>query len=139
MKIDNKLILEHSKKLNLLYVEDDEALRDITRRIFLNYFNQVDVAVDGKDALEAFRRFKNENDTYYDLIISDINMPNINGIDMSRIIVNENPDQSIIFITAHNDTSFLQDAIKVGVDGFLTKPLDPVQLKILLYKNTTIN
>ncbi len=136
MKIDNKLILEHSKSLNVLYVEDDYELQDATNRIFTNYFNHVDIASDGEAGLKSFLLFKDNNDAYYDLVISDINMPNMNGIDMSRAIINENPEQSIIFITAHNESSFLHDAIEVGADGFLNKPIDADQLKTILLKTT---
>ncbi len=134
--IDNKLILEHSKNLNVLYVEDDETLRDATKKIFSNYFKLVDTAVDGQHGLEKFIQFKKENNDYYDLVISDINMPRMSGIEMSKAIMHENPGQSIIFITAHNEASFLHDAIKIGVNGFLTKPIEPNQLKIILYKTT---
>lgn len=136
MKIDNKLILEYSKRANLLYVEDDEALRNSTQKIFKHYFKQVDTAIDGKDGLEKFIQYNNDNDAYYDLVISDINMPNMSGIDMSKVIMNENPEQSIVFITAHNEASFLHEAIKIGINGFLTKPVEPDQLKYILYRTT---
>ena len=136
MSIDNKLILENSKTLNILYVEDDEFLRSSTHKIFAHYFKQVDTAIDGKEGLEKFIQYKKDNDAYYDLIISDINMPHINGIDMSKAIMDENPGQSVIFITAHNEASFLHDAIKIGANGFLTKPIELNQMKLLLYKTT---
>ena len=136
MEIDNKLILESSKTLNVLYVEDDEILRNSTQKIFSNYFKGVDTAVDGEDGLKKFNKYKSDNGVYYDLVISDISMPNKNGIDMSRAIMDINSGQAIIFITAHNEATFLLDAIKIGVNGFLTKPLDPEQLKLLLYKTT---
>lgn len=134
MKIDSKLILEYSKDLSVLYVEDDDIIRQATTKILSHYFKEVSVAVDGKEGLKKFIQFKNNNDVYYDLIISDINMPFMNGIEMSVAIMAENPYQSIIFNTADNDTSFLEDAIKIGVDGFLHKPINLDQLKILLYK-----
>jgi len=138
MKIDNKLILENSKNLNLLYVEDDKSLRDATKKIFILYFKSVDTAENGEDGFDKFVHFKNENSKYYDLVISDINMPKMNGIDMCKKIKNENSDQSIVFITAYNESSFLHEAIKIGVDGFLTKPLDSDNLKAVLYKATQI-
>jgi len=52
--IDNKLILEYSKNLNVLYVEDDEVLRNATNRIFSNYFKHVALAVDGQDGIEKY-------------------------------------------------------------------------------------
>lgn len=136
MKIDSKLILEHSKNLNILYVEDDITLQNAKKKIFTNYFNHVDTANDGEAGLKSFLLFKDNNDAYYDLVISDINMPNMGGVEMSRAMINENPEQSIIFITAHDEASFLHDAIEVGIDGFLNKPIDIDQLKIVLFKIT---
>ena len=134
MGIDNKLILEYSKQLSILYVEDDEILRNATKKILSNYFKSVDTAFDGKDGLEKFTQYKEDNDTYYDLVISDINMPRMDGIDMCRAIIDENYEQAILFITAHNEASFLHSAIEIGVTGFLTKPISPEQLKLILYK-----
>ena len=136
MVVDNKLILEYSSTLNVLYVEDDELLRNSTQKIFSHYFKEVDTGIDGEDGLKKFVQYKKDNDVYYDLIISDINMPHMNGVDMSKAIMDENPGQSVIFITAHNEASFLHEAIKIGVNGFLTKPIEPDQLKLLLYKTT---
>lgn len=134
MNVDSKLILEHSKNLNVLYVEDNDTLRDATKKIFLHYFKHVDEAVDGRDGLDKYHLFKKQSGDYYDLVISDINMPHMSGMEMSKVMVAENPRQSVIFITAHDEISFLHEAIGLGVDGFLNKPLNPNQLKTLLYK-----
>ena len=136
MEINNKLILENSKNLVILYVEDDDMLRNSTSNIFSNFFKQVDTAVDGKDGFDKYMEHKNTAGEYYDLVISDINMPHLNGLEMSELINKENIDQAVIFITAHDETTYLHDAIKLGVNGFLTKPLDSGQLKLLLYKTT---
>ena len=54
MKIENELILENSEQLNILYVEDNELLRNATKNIFLIYFKGVDTAIDGREGLEKF-------------------------------------------------------------------------------------
>ncbi len=136
MQIDNKLILENSKGLVVLYVEDDEMLRSSTANIFSNYFKQVDIAVDGQDGYDKYMDYKNSSGEYYDLIISDINMPHINGLEMSELINKENFNQSIIFVTAHDESGYLHEAIKLGANGFLNKPLDNDQLRFVLYKTT---
>lgn len=136
MKIDNKLILENSKDLIVLYVEDDESLRSSTASIFSNFFKQVDIASDGQEGFDTYMKYKKDTDSFYDLVISDINMPNMNGLEMSELINKEHFEQAIIFITAHDEAAYLHDAIKLGANGFLTKPLDSDQLKVLLYKTT---
>ena len=77
MMIDNKIILENSKKLKVLYVEDDEQLKESTRKLFLNYFSVVDTAEDGLEGLEKYISYFDEVGEYYDLVISDISMPNM--------------------------------------------------------------
>ena len=136
MKTINKLILENSKNLNILYVEDDEPLRVSAARLFLNYFNTVDIAVDGKDGYEKYLSYSDKTGEYYDIIISDINMPNMNGLEMCKKIKDINFDQSIIIITAFDESSYLHSAIELSVDGFLAKPIKIEQLKSILYKTT---
>ena len=133
MKIDTKMILEFSKSLRILYVEDDEVLAKITAKIFSSYFKNVDVAVNGEEGLNLYKAHKKESGEYYDLIFTDINMPIRDGISMSREIRIENPEQTLVFITASNEMSRLQDAINVGSNGFLIKPVSLNQLQVVLY------
>ena len=136
MNIDNKLILENSKKLNILYVEDDKQIQESTRKLFLNFFASVDVAVDGQDGLEKYNEYYKVNNTYYDLIISDISMPNMDGLELAKKLRVTCSEQAIILITAHDEVNFLHLAIDIGVNGFLTKPIELEQLKSILYKTT---
>lgn len=136
MKINNKLILENSKSLNILYVEDDEPLRNSTSQLFSNYFNIVEVAVDGNDGYEKYKSYLDKTGEHYDIVISDINMPNMDGLEMCKKIKDINYEQSIVFVTAFNEQSYLHSAINLQVDGFLTKPIEMEQLKSILYKTT---
>ena len=136
MDLDNKLILENSKKLNILYVEDDEQIQESTKKLFVNFFANVDVAIDGKDGLEKYEEYYKNNNTYYDLVISDISMPNMDGLEFAkklRVICSE---QVIILITAHDEVNFLHSAIELGINGFLKKPLNIEELKSVFYKVT---
>lgn len=136
MNIDNKVILEYSQNLTVLYVEDDKVLRVRTAKLLENYFKKIDLAYDGKDGLEKYRAFKKETQFYYDIVISDIDIPKMNGIDMCKIIIHENDQQSIIFTTGFNEAEYLLDAIAIGVSGFLLKPIELEQLKNILYKTS---
>ena len=115
-------VLEYTKKMTLLYVEDDISLRTSTQKLFENFFESVHCACDGEEGLymhlEAVR-----NKQPYSLIISDIAMPNLDGIAMCEAILNENPAQPFIFVTAYNETAHLIRAVEMGVSGFLTKPI----------------
>jgi len=134
MKIDSKIIIKYSKCLDILYVEDDKQLRNATSKIFNTFFNRVDVAEDGELGLIKYFSYKKEHGKYYDLVITDINMPNLDGIEMGREIIQENTLQPLIYITAYNESSFLQGAIDNGADGFLSKPINPEKLQLLFYK-----
>ena len=132
MEINNKLLLENSKNLSVLYVEDDEILRESTYTMLLNFFKAIEYAVDGVEGLSKYK------ESSYDLVISDINMPNMNGIEMSKNIKDINPEQAIVFITAFNEIEYLKASIELGINGFLAKPIEIKNLKQVLYTVTQI-
>jgi len=123
----NKLI-HFSKTLKVLYVEDNKEARESTILMLENFFNDIVVAVDGKDGLEKFK----QND--FHLVISDINMPNKSGIDMLRDIKLQNDEVFCLIISAHNESQYFIDAIELGVDGFLLKPIKFDKVEALLFK-----
>lgn len=122
-----KKLHEYSSLLNVLYVEDDNTLREDIFCLLSPLFKSVDLAVDGEDGLDKY------NDTVYDLIITDINMPKMNGIEMIKNIREINPEQKIISITAHNEENILISIIKAGVNSFILKPIVKDDLVNTLY------
>jgi len=129
-----KIMLQYTKMLNVLYVEDDSMLLQSTKKVFDNYFKNVDIAVDGKEGLILYNKYYKDNNSHYDLVITDINMPNMNGMDMSKEILEKNQMQSIIITTAYNETKKLHDAIDIGISGFITKPIQHEKLNNLIFK-----
>ncbi len=102
----------------VLYIEDDNELRENTS-IFLNdIFLKVDEAEDGQIGLNMFRQ------NSYDIVITDLTMPNIDGISLIRIIKKESPTQAIVITSAHNESKVFLEAILLGVDGFILKPMN---------------
>ncbi len=118
-----KDLIKWSKGLSILYVEDDPALRKSTHDLLANFFDSIELAEDGAIGLQKAQ----ERD--FDLIITDIRMPNMDGIEMSREIKKVDFELPILVISAHDEASYLMELINIGVDSFLSKPLD---LKILL-------
>ena len=116
MSIDKDLL----KRLTLLYVEDDEIIRNELSQLLANFFSQVLVAKDGKEGLRTFL----ENQDTVDIILTDINMPLYNGIDMVKKIRNIDSKVSVIFATAYSDNEFLLEAIKLRVQEYIIKPID---------------
>ncbi len=119
-----KELMNFTKTLNILYVEDNDEARMQTLKMLQNFFASIDTAVDGMDGLEKFERYHDSNGDFYDLIISDINMPNMDGISMSQHITTLNPEQQIIVISAFNDTQNLQEALASGVKHYIHKPIE---------------
>jgi len=117
----NKEILEN---VSVLYVEDEKDVREFTTKLLGSLVQKVYSAEDGLDGLEQFI----ENKDSIDLIVSDINMPRMNGLDMCAKIKEINKEIPIVITSAHNDPSFLKKAINVGVSTYAMKPIDLYQL-----------
>lgn len=117
----NKEIL---KDISVLYVEDENDVREFTSKLLASLLKNVFTAKDGKEGLELFE--KNQNNI--DLVISDINMPKMNGLEMCEQIKKLNPEIPLVITSAHNDTNFLKKAIEVGVNTYAMKPIDLYQL-----------
>ncbi|MEA2018909.1 MAG: EAL domain-containing protein [Campylobacterota bacterium] len=133
-------IIKYSKKLKLLYVEDNEEARESTVVILEEFFDDITVAVNGEDGLEQFKEKKaniaKESKTF-DLIITDINMPKLNGLEMIEQIRDIDKDIPILVLSAYNGSGFFMESIKLGVDGYLLKPIDINQFLGALNKITS--
>ncbi len=114
------------KTLTVLYAEDDEHARTSLSTILLKIFHKVYIAHDGRQGLEYFKKFHNE----IDVVISDINMPHLNGMDMLKGIREIDDKVPFIFTTAHQENEFLLGAIKYGVYHYAKKPVD---IKEIIY------
>ena len=119
-------ILEYSKNINLLYVEDNAENRESTSNVLSIIFANIIIAVDGQDGLNKFK----ENNI--DLIITDINMPNLNGIEMIKEIKKIDRNCDFIFLSANDDRKILLECIPLQANGFLVKPLDFEELISLI-------
>ena len=116
------------ENLTILYAEDEKTSREQLFGIFNLLFKSVDTAFDGEDAFEQYSQQK------YDIVITDISMPRMNGIELIKKIKKQNPSQNIIIISAHNNAEYLLEAIEMGVDSFIIKPLQMEQLILVLSK-----
>ncbi len=128
--IDLDEIVKYSKGLKLLYVEDNKDAREMTTMILENFFDSIVVAVNGEDGYE---KFKSNN---IDLVITDINMPILNGLDMCSKIREIDSDVPLIVLSAHNEDNLFIKSIAIGVSGYLLKPIEHNQLSSLIYRVT---
>lgn len=129
-------IKEYAKEFTILIVEDDSGLREHIKILLGNLFNFIDVAEDGEDGLSRYRRYYDETNKYYDIVISDINMPKMNGIDMIGAIKEINEYQTVLVMSAHNEARYLSALIDLNVDGFIEKPYKLENMFKLLYRVT---
>jgi len=119
---------EFLKTLTIMYVEDDESIRGSLSGIFKKIFGEVIICNDGNDGVNQFKYYTQERKSKIDAIVSDINMPNLNGIDMVKEIRTINEDIPIIFTTAHGESSFLMEAIKLKIAYYALKPINTTEL-----------
>ncbi|WP_457744389.1 EAL domain-containing response regulator [Sulfurimonas sp.] len=127
-----KELKKTTNKLNVLYVEDDEDSRTQIGELFKLIFNSVTMAFDGEDALEKYKLEQ------YDIVITDINMPRMDGLTLTKKIKELNPSQNIIILSAHNQSEYLFNAIDLGVDGFILKPIQMEQFLHVLSKVSNV-
>jgi len=112
-------------KFSILYVEDEQEIRDNLSKFLNRLCDVLHIAEDGEKGLALY------TEHLPDVVISDIKMPKMNGIEMTKAIKEINPKQYIIFTTAHSESGFFMEAIEAQVDGYILKP---VILKTLKYK-----
>lgn len=122
-----------SQNLSILYVEDDTTLRNATKTIFENLFKRVDIATDGIDGLSKYTLFHSNTKKHYDIVISDIKMPGLDGIELTKKIFAINNKQKIIITSAHDDKKYLIDLINIGVEAFMEKPMTSNRMINVLY------
>jgi len=130
-----KTVQKFTKELKVLYVEDDEGIRESTTELFKQFFDSVDVAEDGKQGLAAYTQYFKDNAKFYDFVITDINMPYMNGIEMITEINKHNRKQTIIITSAHDDAAYLIPLIELGVESFILKPFKMTSLLNVFFKN----
>lgn len=119
-----KEIIDYSKNLNVLFIEDNQEVREQITKLLINFFPNVVSAKDGQEGYNLYKDYIEKNETYYDLVISDLNLPKLDGINLCKEILKENPKQIILVISAHTETDKLQKLIDIGIYKFLQKPVD---------------
>ncbi len=110
-------IIKYTSKMKLLYVEDNESVRESLLSILEEFFDQIVVAVDGQDGYEKFLENK------IDLILTDINMPKLNGLKMLKKIREIDENVSTLILSAYDESQYLLESIQLNVEAYLFKPI----------------
>lgn len=111
---------------DLLIVDDDPLVCDSLKEMLLLEGYRVDTAPGGEQALAKLREER------FRVILSDIQMPGISGLELLRELKGRSPDTPIIFITGHGRIDGAVEAIKLGAYDYITKPIEDLRLKLTL-------
>jgi len=109
------------KKLSILYVEDNLETQRLIKQILELSANEVFVASDGEEGLALYQEKKP------DIVLSDICMPKMDGLEMSREIKKIDSEQTIALFTAFNDADYLKQASELKIGTYMLKPFDRKQ------------
>lgn len=127
-RVDSKELRKLLNHYTLLYVEDNAGLKAKASTLFRKLFPKVIEAKDGEEGLELFKKHKPE------FVITDIQMPKMNGIEMAEEIQKLEPKTKIIITTAYDEKSYLLKSIELKVEGYLIKPIQVDALTSLFFK-----
>lgn len=111
---------------NILIIDDEKAIRKTLSEILSFEGYKIDEAVDGEEGLKKFK------DKTYDVVLSDIKMPKIDGLDFLQKAIESNPDVPIIMISGHGNIETAVEAVKKGAYDFIQKPPDLNRLLITI-------
>ena len=114
------------QKLTILIVEDENEIRKLMEEVMKSVFFEVYSAKNGDEGIKKFKKFAP------DLIVTDIAMPIMDGLDMAKMINEISPTTPIIALSAFSDKEKLLKAIEVGVDKYILKPVDMDELLLAI-------
>lgn len=115
-KVDIKMLSSVAKDLSVLVVDDDQKFRESIKEFLESIYKEVDTRDNGKDGLLAYEKKR------YDLVITDMMMPFMNGAELVKKIKEINPLQKIILLSAGNEEDSSIKIDKIGADFCLIKP-----------------
>jgi len=122
-----------TKDFHILYVEDDTNFRENTCQILEHFFNKIDTASNGKDAYTKYLEYFHMHQKYYNMVITDITMPKMNGLELTKKIYQHNDEQLIIVISAYDNSEYLLEFVNIGIGHFLVKPFELEKLFEVLH------
>ena len=119
---------ERLKEFTLLYAEDESEVQSKMTEYFKTYFKTVQSASNGQEALELHKQH------LPDVVILDINMPKVDGLEVAKRIRKQDTRTRIIMLTAHSEKELLLQATEIDMSKYLIKPVSPYDLKQALNK-----
>jgi len=127
-KEELKNLIKSTKNLRVLFVEDDKSLRESLVSFMSTFFETIIEACDGEDAWNKF------DTNAIDMIITDINMPKMDGLTLLGKVREQKPFLPVLILSAHKETDYFLESIKLNVDGYLLKPFEMEQFLTVISK-----
>ena len=113
---------------NILIVDDEQSYRQLLSLVFEGDGHTIRTATNGREALELLQRES------ADVVISDVRMPDMDGIEMLSSLRETQPDLGVVLMTAFASVETAREAFKLGADDFIQKPFDVEELKLIVRK-----
>ena len=117
-QVQIKELADLTSSISILYIEDDKHLKEQNHELFQNLFKLVDIADNGVDAIKLYET----ND--YELVITDINIPLLSGLNVIKQIKDKNPLQSILITSVFKEDELKKELEDLHTIHYLTKPLE---------------
>lgn len=104
----------------IIIVDDHQLFREGVKRI-LDFENSFEVVAEGDDGIETVRLYEEYSP---DVVLMDINMPQMNGVEATEALIEKYPDAKVIMLSIHDDESYVSHALKSGALGYMLKEMD---------------
>lgn len=114
------------QNISILVVDDQQDLQELLTRILAKEGYSVDSAADGEEALGKLR------ERSFNLVLTDVKMPGLNGFDLIQLIKKEFPSIGVIVMTAYGDSYTVKDALLLGADEYITKPFKSFEINLVV-------
>lgn len=129
------------KNLTVLFAEDDKIIREEFSEILERMFKKVFISNNGNDAFEIYK----ENSNEIDIVISDVNMPVMDGLELLEEVRKKDLNLPFIFTTAQKEENYIKKAISLYISDYLIKPIkiselrDKLDVIFMSYKKDFVN
>lgn len=121
--------MNEKQKKKILVVDDEITVCKSIRQAILSDDHEVDTALSGEEAL------KKDEDEHYDLIVTDLMMPGITGLDLLKTLKKKRPETNFIMITGYPTIKTAVESIKIGAFDYIPKPFTPAELRSLVFRS----
>ncbi|AXX92354.1 hypothetical protein CPU12_06945 [Malaciobacter molluscorum LMG 25693] len=136
--VDYILLEQYCKDISILFVEDDKSIRKEMKDLLKELFFEKDITIanDGKEGFLKYQEYFETNNKTFDIVLTDVKMPKMDGLELIKKIYEQNPNQLIVVLSGESETHHLISFVNLGISYFLEKPLNYDEFIELIYTLT---